>query len=186
MTFQCLFPFSQRYSRLVELVEPSGKSDTWTVAMEKEPIWGKMSGRQQCRGTCNQNDGRKYELMMRRREICRNRNVFPSTHWSLCERTPSLCPSYREDAPTIFSPSLQDKTSPKPELSSLAMPGWDPQPSQGGRNSSPTQISFSEVKNGGFWCKICWYGNLVSKTAGPQSDLCKTILAPTQQDKPMS
>lgn len=96
MTFVHSFPFFPRCSRLVELVEPSGESDRRRAAMGKEPILGKMGGRQQHRGTCKKNDVRKGQSMMRRRETCRDSNAFPSAHCSLGERTPYVHPSPRK------------------------------------------------------------------------------------------
>lgn len=107
MTLVGSIPFSQRCSRLVELVGTSGEFDRERTVMQKTPTLGWE--RQQESGTCNQNDLRSGESVMRRPQ---DSDAFPSAHWGLGERTPHTS-SPMEEAPAI---PLHTKSFPKSGL----------------------------------------------------------------------
>lgn len=139
--------------------------------MGKEPILGKMGGRQQHRGTCKKNDIRKGQPMMRRRETCRNRNAFPSAHCSLGERTPNAHPPPRKMPQPSSLWHTKTKLLQNPDCGSSAVPrqhrraawhnfspGVGPTcapaiPSEQGLQ--PHQTSFPEVRRKGFWFRTC-------------------------------
>lgn len=91
MTLVSSFPFSQRCSRLAELVETSGEFDRWRTVMENKPTlgWeatGEWNLQTKLFKTWWVHDGESKTT------DTQDSDAFPSGHWRMGERAPHARP----------------------------------------------------------------------------------------------